>query len=403
VIDIKHIREQFPILKKWVNNKPLVYFDNGATSQKPLCVIESIVKYYSEQDANIHRGVHTLSREATDLFESSRATVASFINAKQAEVIFTAGTTDSINLVSNGSNFAKGSEIIVSQLEHHSNILPWQLWCERNEGKLKVLPINKDGSLQTDRLKDLITNKTALIALTHVSNTLGVINPIKDIIKTIRSLNSNVLVLIDGAQSVPHMKVDVKDLDCDYFVFSGHKMYAPTGTGVLFVKESLINKLNISRTGGGTIKTVSFEKTEYVDGPLRFEAGTPNIEAVVGLARACEFMNSVGVDNISSHEHSLLEYAQKHLSEINEVEIYANHLNKAAVISFNVKGQHPFDVGTLLDKYGVAVRTGHHCTQPLMSYYGIQGTVRATFAVYNTKEEVDIFIEALKKAIKLLN
>jgi cysteine desulfurase/selenocysteine lyase len=403
VIDIKHIREQFPILKKWVNNKPLVYFDNGATSQKPLCVIESIVKYYSEQNANIHRGVHTLSREATDLFESSRATVASFINAKQAEVIFTAGTTDSINLVSNGSNFAKGSEIIVSQLEHHSNILPWQLWCERNEGKLKVLPINKDGSLQTDRLKDLITNKTALIALTHVSNTLGVINPIKDIIKTIRSLNSNVLVLIDGAQSVPHMKVDVKDLDCDYFVFSGHKMYAPTGTGVLFVKESLINKLNISRTGGGTIKTVSFEKTEYVDGPLRFEAGTPNIEAVVGLARACEFMNSVGVDNISSHEHSLLEYAQKHLSEINEVEIYANHLNKAAVISFNVKGQHPFDVGTLLDKYGVAVRTGHHCTQPLMSYYGIQGTVRATFAVYNTKEEVDIFIEALKKAIKLLN
>jgi len=403
VIDIKHIREQFPILKKWVNNKPLVYFDNGATSQKPLSVIDSIVKYYSEQNANIHRGVHTLSREATDLFESSRATVASFINAKQGEIIFTAGTTDSINLVSNGSNFAKGSEIIVSQLEHHSNILPWQLWCEQNEGKLKVLPINSDGTLQIDQLKGLITNKTALIALTHVSNTLGVINPIKDIIKTVRSINSNTLVLIDGAQSVPHMKVDVKDLECDYFVFSGHKMYAPTGTGVLFVKESLINKLNISRTGGGTIKTVSFEKTEYVDGPLRFEAGTPNIEAVVGLAKACEFMNSIGVDNISSHEHSLLEYAQKQLSEIKEVEIYANHLNKAAVISFNVRGQHPFDVGTLLDKYGVAVRTGHHCTQPLMSYYGIQGTIRATFAIYNTKEEVDVFIEALKKAIKLLN
>jgi cysteine desulfurase/selenocysteine lyase len=403
VIDSKHIREQFPILKKWVNNKPLVYFDNGATSQKPLSVIDSIVKYYSEQNANIHRGVHTLSREATDLFESSRATVADFINAKQGEIIFTAGTTDSINLVSNGSNFAKGSEVIVSQLEHHSNILPWQLWCERNEGKLKVLPINNDGTLQIDKLKELITDKTALIALTHVSNTLGVINPIKDIIKKVRSINSNTLVLIDGAQSVPHMKVDVKDLDCDYFVFSGHKMYAPTGTGVLFVKESLINKLNISRTGGGTIKTVSFEKTEYVDGPLRFEAGTPNIEAVVGLAKACEFMNSIGLSNISEHEHSLLEYAQKQLNEMEEVVIYANHLDKAAVISFNVKGQHPFDVGTLLDKYGVAVRTGHHCTQPLMSYYGIQGTIRATFAIYNTKEEVDVFVEALKKAIKLLN
>lgn len=403
MIDSKHIREQFPILKKWVNNKPLVYFDNGATSQKPLSVIDSIVKYYSEQNANIHRGVHTLSREATDLFESSRATVADFINAKQGEIIFTAGTTDSINLVSNGSNFAKGSEVIVSQLEHHSNILPWQLWCERNEGKLKVLPINNDGTLQIDKLKELITDKTALIALTHVSNTLGVINPIKDIIKKVRSINSNTLVLIDGAQSVPHMKVDVKDLDCDYFVFSGHKMYAPTGTGVLFVKESLINKLNISRTGGGTIKTVSFEKTEYVDGPLRFEAGTPNIEAVVGLAKACEFMNSIGLSNISEHEHSLLEYAQKQLNEMEEVVIYANHLDKAAVISFNVKGQHPFDVGTLLDKYGVAVRTGHHCTQPLMSYYGIQGTIRATFAIYNTKEEVDVFVEALKKAIKLLN
>ena len=403
MIDSKHIREQFPILKKWVNNKPLVYFDNGATTQKPQVVIDSIVKYYSEQNANIHRGVHTLSREATELFEASRNTVAAFINAKVGEIIFTAGTTDSINLVANGLNIPKGSEIIVSQLEHHSNILPWQLWCERNEGTLKVLPINQDGSLKIEELERLVTNKTALIALTHVSNTLGVINPVKEIIKKAKAVNSNIFVLIDGAQSVPHMSVDVKEMDCDFFVFSGHKMYAPTGSGVLFVKENLIDTLKQSRTGGGTIKTVSFEKTEYVDGPLRFEAGTPNIEAVVGLARACEFMNSVGAKNISDHEHSLLEYAQKELRTISEVEVYANHSNKAAVISFNVKGQHPFDVGTLLDKYGIAVRTGHHCTQPLMSYYGIQGTVRASFAIYNTKEEADIFIEALKKSIKLLN
>lgn len=403
MIDSIHIRDQFPILKKWVNNKLLVYFDNGATTQKPQVVIDSIVKYYSEQNANIHRGVHTLSREATELFEASRSTVASFINAKPGEVIFTAGTTDSINLVSNGLNIPKGSEIIVSQLEHHSNILPWQLWCERNEGILKVIPISKDGSLQVEKLEGLITDKTALIALTHVSNTLGVINPVKEIIKKAKAINSNILVLIDGAQSVPHMSVDVKDMDCDFFVFSGHKMYAPTGSGVLFVKENLINTLKQSRTGGGTIKTVSFEKTEYVEGPLRFEAGTPNIEAVVGLAKACDFMNLVGVKNIFEHEHFLLEHAQKELSTINEVEVYANHLDKAAVISFNVKGQHPFDVGTLLDKYGIAVRTGHHCTQPLMSYYGIQGTVRASFAVYNTKEEIDIFIEALRKSIKLLN
>lgn len=403
MINVQHIREQFPILKRQVNNKPLVYFDNGATTQKPKVVIDSIVKYYSEQNANIHRGVHTLSREATELFEDARKTVAEFINAKQSEIIFTAGTTDSINIVAQGLDLPKGSEIIVTQMEHHSNILPWQLWCERNEGKLKVLPINKDGLLQLEKLESIVTSKTALLALAHVSNTLGVINPVKEIIQKVKTLNSKVLVLIDGAQSVPHMSVDVKDMDCDMFVFSGHKMYAPTGSGVLFVKEDLLPKIGQSRAGGGTIKTVSFERTEYVDGPLRFEAGTPNIEAVLGLAKACEFMKELGRKNISDHEHGLLEHAQKQLSEMSEVEIYANHSNKAAVISFNVKGQHPFDVGTLLDKYGVAVRTGHHCTQPLMAYYGIQGTVRASFAVYNTKEEVDIFVEALKKSIKLLN
>jgi cysteine desulfurase/selenocysteine lyase len=403
VINVEKIREQFPILKRQVNNKPLVYFDNGATTQKPRMVVDGIVNYYHQHNANIHRGVHTLSREATELFETARKTVAAFIKAKHTEVIFTAGTTDSINIVSQGLNIPKGSEIIVTQMEHHSNILPWQLWCERNDGKLKVLPINRDGSLQLDQLNTLVTSKTALLAVAHVSNTLGVINPVKEIIQKVKALNSNVLVLLDGAQSVPHMSVDVKDLGCDMFVFSGHKMYAPTGSGVLYVKEELLPTIGQSRAGGGTIKTVTFEKTEYVDGPLRFEAGTPNIEAVLGLAKACEFMNEVGTKNISEHEHALLEHAQKQLSEMNEVEVYANHSNKAAVISFNVKGQHPFDVGTLLDKYGIAVRTGHHCTQPLMGYYGIQGTVRASFAVYNTKEEVDIFIEALKKSIKMLN
>lgn len=386
-----------------MNNKPLVYFDNGATTQKPKLVIDSIVTYYSEQNANIHRGVHTLSREATELFEAARKTVSEFINAKQNEIIFTAGTTDSINIIAQGLNIPKGSEIIITQMEHHSNILPWQLWCERNEGKLKVVPINSDGSLQVDKLNSLVSSKTALIALAHVSNTLGVINPVKEIVQKAKVINSKVLILVDGAQSIPHMSVDVKDLGCDMFVFSGHKMYAPTGSGVLFVKEDLLPSIGQSRAGGGTIKTVTFENTEYADGPLRFEAGTPNIEAVVGLAKACEFMKGLGTKNISDHEHSLLVHAQKQLSAINEVEIYANHSNKAAVISFNVKGQHPFDVGTLLDKYGIAVRTGHHCTQPLMEFFGIQGTVRVSFAVYNTKEEVDVFIEALKKSIKILN
>ncbi|MBK6522835.1 MAG: SufS family cysteine desulfurase [Sphingobacteriaceae bacterium] len=403
MVDSKHIREQFPILNKRINNKSLVYFDNGATTQKPKVVIDSIVKYYSEQNANIHRGVHTLSREATELFESSRQTVSSFINSKTEEIIFTSGTTDSINIVANGLDIPKGSEIIVSQMEHHSNILPWQLWCERNNGKLKVIPINRDGTLQIEKLEGLITHNTAVVALTHVSNTLGVINPVNEIIQKVKAIDQRILVLIDGAQSVPHMSIDVKNMDCDFFVFSGHKMYAPTGCGVLYVKKGLMDQLKLSKTGGGTIKTVSFERTEYVNGPLRFEAGTPNIEAVIGLAKACEFMNSIGTNNISDHEHALLVYAQNELRAIEGVEIYADHSNKAAVISFNVKGQHPFDVGTLLDKYGVAVRTGHHCTQPLMNYYGIQGTIRASFAIYNVKEEIDIFIEALKKGIKLLS
>ena len=406
MLDISKIRKDFPILNRTVNGKPLVYFDNGATTQKPQQVIDCIVKYYSEQNANIHRGVHTLSREATILFEEARKITAQFLNAEVDELIFTQGTTDSINLVANGLNYLnlpKGSEIIISEMEHHSNILPWQLWCERREGVLKVIPINEDGTLQLEKLSSLLSDKTALVAITQVSNTLGVINPVKEIIQSVKSYNQNILVLVDGAQSTPHLKIDVKNLGADFFVFSGHKVYAPTGIGVLWMNSKHVLSFPISRTGGGTIKTVTFDKTEYVEGALRFEAGTPNIEGVLGLAAAINYVNSIGIDNIAQYEHELLEYATQKLNEIEGIEIYANHLNKAAVISFNVKGAHPFDVGTLLDKYGVAVRTGHHCTQPLMQHYNIPGTIRASFAVYNTKEEIDVFIEALKKSIRLLS
>lgn len=401
MIDVNKIRNDFPILSKTINGKPLIYFDNGATTQKPKAVIDAIVKYYSEQNANIHRGVHTLSREATILFEASRNTVAQFINAAEDEIIFTAGTTDGINLVANGLDLPGGSEIIVSEMEHHSNILPWQLWCEKNNGILKFIPIDSDGKLQIKKLEELITSQTKLVAITQVSNTLGVINDVEAIIKIAKF--RQIPVLIDGAQSVPHMKIDVNQLGADFFVFSGHKLYAPTGVGVLWMAKKWFKKLELSRAGGGTIKTVSFEKTEYVDGPMRFESGTPNIEGVVGLAAAINYLNAVGMDKIAKHEHTLLKYATERLNEIPEVEIYANHLDKAAVISFNVKGAHPFDVGTLLDKYGIAVRTGHHCTQPLMKHFNIPGTVRASFAMYNTLEEINQFIEALQKSIKMLS
>lgn len=398
--NVNEIRNDFPILSKTINGKSLIYFDNGATTQKPKQVIESLVKYYSEQNANIHRGVHTLSRDATTLFENARKTVAQFIGADETELIFTSGTTDSINILAMGLNLKPGSEIIVTEMEHHSNILPWQLWCEKNNGVLKIIPINIDGTLQVEKLNELISPKTAIIALAHVSNTLGVINPVKKIIDIAKQ--NNIPILLDGAQSIPHLKIDVKELDVDYFAFSGHKLYGPTGIGALYVKNSLLNNLNISKSGGGTIKTVSFEKTEYVDGPMRFEPGTPNIEGVIGLAEAVKYINSKDIESISAHEHSLLKYATNQLNAIPEVEIYANHLNKAAVISFNVKNTHPFDVGTLLDKYGIAVRTGHHCTQPLMKKFGIQGTIRASFGMYNTIEEINIFLESLSKSIKML-
>lgn len=404
MINIEEIRAQFPILTKKVNGKPLVYFDNGATTQKPKQVIDAIVDYYSNHNSNIHRGVHTLSQEATALFEESRKTIQAFINAKHAhEIIFTKGTTDSISLVANTFSRAflkPGDEIIVSEMEHHSNFLPWQNLRDEFGIVLKVIKLKANAELDIEQAKTLFTNKTKLLAITQVSNTLGIINPIKELISEARRCGAKVLV--DGAQSTPHVKVDVQDLDADFFVFSMHKVYGPTGVGVLYGKEELLNAMPPYQYGGGIIKSVTIEKTELAELPNKFEAGTPNIEGVVATKAAIDFVNKVGIENISTHEHKLLLKATKALSELPEIEIYGNTQNKAGVISFNIKGVHPFDTGTILDQMGIAVRTGHHCTQPLMHCLGIPGTVRASFAIYNTEEEVDIFIEGLKKAIKML-
>ncbi|MBA2610405.1 MAG: cysteine desulfurase [Bacteroidetes bacterium] len=399
------IREQFPILNQKINGYDLIYFDNGATSQKPLSVIESISDYYKNSNSNIHRGVHTLSRKATELFEQARKTIAKHFNVKnEQQVIFTAGTTDSINIVAQGlaKNYLQaGDEIILSTYEHHSNILPWQLWAQANGGKLKVIPLLEDQTLNHHAIEGLISAKTKLIAVTHVSNTLGLITDLEKI-KIIAQKN-NIPILVDGAQSAPHMDVDLQELNVDFFVCSAHKMYGPTGIGLLYLSEKWLKELPISKPGGGTIKTVTFEKTEYAEGALRFEPGTPNISGAIGFATAIDFMNSVGIKTIFDHEHELVQYAQKMMSEMPEIIIYGKSDHKAGVISFNVKGQHPFDVGTLLDKYGIAVRTGHHCTQPLMSCLNVPGTIRISFAIYNTKEEIDFFIEKLKKVIAMLS
>ena len=406
MLDISKIRQDFPILSRTVNGKPLVYFDNGATAQKPQMVIDAITHYYVYQNSNIHRGVHTLSREITIAYEEARKTIQLHLNAKQAsEILFTKGTTDSINLVAHCfGNLAitEGDEIIITQMEHHSNIVPWQMLCEEKKAILKYIPINQAGELLLDELPTLITSKTKLVAFTHISNTLGTINPVKEIIKTIRSL-SQATVLIDGAQAVPHLKPDVQDLDCDFYVFSGHKLFGPTGVGVLYAKESWLNKFGPYQTGGGTIKTVTLDKTEFADAPLKFEAGTPHIEGGIGLAAAINYVTEIGFENIRKHEDDLLQYATKQLQAIEGLVIYGNTKHKTSVISFNVGSIHPFDIGTLLDKYGVAIRSGHHCTQPICQFYNIPGTIRASFAFYNTFEEVDIFIEALKKSLRLLS
>ncbi|MCV9932445.1 cysteine desulfurase [Flavobacterium sp. LS1R47] len=404
MLDIHKIRAEFPILSQKVNGKPLVYFDNGATSQKPQVVIDAISKYYQEINANIHRGVHTLSQLATDAYEISRVKIQHHINAKHLhEVLFTSGTTHGINLVANGfaAILKPGDEVLVSALEHHSNIVPWQMLCEKTGAILKVIPMNQDGELIISAYESLLSEKTKIVTVNHISNALGTINPIKYMIEKAHAVGA--AVLIDGAQAVPHLKPDVLDLDCDFYAFSGHKMCGPTGTGILYGKESWLNKLPPYQGGGEMIKEVTFEKTTYADLPHKFEAGTPNIAGGIVLGTAVDYMNSVGFENIQQQEKELLAHATKQLLEIEGLKIYGTGKEKASVISFNIDGIHPYDIGSIIDKLGIAVRTGHHCTQPIMNYFEIPGTIRASFSFYNTKEEIDLMVEAVKKAKTMLS
>ena len=404
MLDIQKIRADFPILSQKVNGKPLVYFDNGATSQKPKVVIDAITKYYEEINANIHRGVHTLSQLATDAYEISRGKIQNHINAKFLyEVIFTSGTTHSINAVANGfaSILKVGDEVLVSALEHHSNIVPWQMLCERTGATLKVIPMNENGELIMSEFDKLLSEKTKIVTVNHISNALGTINPIEYMIEKAHQVGA--AILIDGAQATPHLKPDVQDLDCDFYVFSGHKICGPTGVGILYGKEEWLRKLPPYQVGGEMIATVSFEKTTYADLPHKFEAGTPNIEAGIVLGTAIDYLNAIGFENIAHYEHELLEYATEKLLEIEGLKIFGTAKEKTSVISFNIEGVHPYDIGTIIDKLGIAVRTGHHCAQPIMDFYKIPGTIRASFAFYNTKEEIDIFVEAVKKAKIMLS
>lgn len=404
-VDIQHIRSQFPILNREVNGKPLVYFDNGATSQKPQVVLDVLDNYYEKYNANVHRGIHTLSQEATDLMEGSRRKIQAFINAKHDhEVIFTRGTTESINLVANTISqlLTADDEIIITEIEHHSNIVPWQLVSQRTGAKLKYIPLTADGILDIAKLDDLLSDKTKLICVNQVSNALGVINPIETIIEKAHAKGA--WVLIDGAQSVPHTKIDVQALDCDFLAFSGHKMYGPTGIGILYGKEDILNQLPPFHGGGEMIKDVTMEVSTYACLPFKFEAGTPDIAGIIGLGAAVDFINEIGIDAIHTYEDELVEYTIQRLSEFDEVEIYAKDAKHSGAVSFNLKldGVHSSDVGMILDKKGIAVRTGHHCAQPIMHHFGIPGTVRASFGIYNTKEEIDIFIDGLKTAIRML-
>ena len=403
MFDVQKIRADFPILSQKVNGKPLVYFDNAATSQKPQVVIDAISKYYSEINANIHRGVHTLSQLATDAYEHSRNTIQKHINSQHNyEIIFTSGTTFGINLVANGfaSLLKTDDEVMVSALEHHSNIVPWQFLCEKTGAKLVVIPMNEKGELILSEFDNLLSEKTKIVAVNHISNALGTVNPIAYVIK--KSHDVGAAVLIDGAQSTPHLRPDVQALDCDFYVFSGHKICGPTGIGVLYGKEEWLNKLPPYQGGGEMIAEVTFEKTTYANLPHKFEAGTPNIEGGIVLGTAIDYMNSIGFDNIAAYEQELLDYGTKKLQEIEGITFYGTSENKASVISFNINGIHPYDIGTIIDKLGIAVRTGHHCAQPIMNFFNIPGTIRASFAFYNTKEEIDIFVEAVKKAQMML-
>ncbi|MGM0612529.1 MAG: aminotransferase class V-fold PLP-dependent enzyme [Bacteroidota bacterium] len=397
--DIQHIRKSFPILKQEMNDRPLVYLDNAATTQKPKVVIDAISEYYNSYNSNVHRGVHTLSQKATEAFENSRKKVRETINASSAhEIIFTSGATEAINMIafSYGEKYiGEGDEIIISGLEHHSNIVPWQLLAERKNAHIKVLPVNEKGELILEKLDTLITKKTRIIAVNHISNTLGTINPVKEIIK--KAHDHDIPVLVDGAQGIPHLDVDVQDLDVDFYCFSGHKVYGPTGVGVTYGKEKWLTDIPPYKGGGEMINRVTFEKTTFNDLPYKFEAGTPNIAGVIGLHKALEFVESTGKDKIRQIEHELLDYATNQFKQIDGLKIYGEAANKTSVISFLINDIHPYDAGTIFDKLGIAIRTGHHCTQPLMDHFKIPGTVRASFAPYNTKKEIDILVEAIKK------
>lgn len=397
--DVNRVREDFPILSREIYGRPLVYLDNGATTQKPRQVVEAMVDEYYNVNANVHRGVHFLSQQATDLHEASRETVKRFINARStSEILFTRGTTESINLLafSFGEAMVKeGDEVVVSAMEHHSNIVPWQMMCERKGAQLRVIPMTDEGELQLEALEELLHERTRIVCCTQVSNVLGTVNPVKEVVR--RAHERNIPVLIDGAQSVPHMKVDVQDLDCDFFAFSGHKVYGPTGVGVLYGKEEWLEKLPPYQGGGEMIKNVSFEKTTYNELPYKFEAGTPDYVATHALATALDYVSGLGMENIEAHEQELTRYALERMQQIEGMHIFGDAKERDAVISFQVGDIHHLDMGTLLDRLGIAVRTGHHCAEPLMRWLGIEGTVRASFGLYNTKAEVDALVEGIER------
>ena len=401
--NIYKIREDFPILNKKINGTDLVYFDNAATSQTPKQVIQKIVDYYEQYNSNIHRGLHSLSTDATNQYELSRKIIQKHFGIKNNhEVIFTSGTTHGINIVSSGleSQINSSDELIVSEMEHHSNIVPWQILCEKTDAKLKVIPINKEGSLDIDTFKTMLNKNVKFVFINHVSNSLGTINPIEEIIELAHKNNSK--VLLDGAQGAAHFKINLSEINVDYYVASAHKLCGPTGVGFLYGKSELLEALPPYQGGGEMISSVTFEKTEYADLPYKFEAGTPNISGVIGFGAAIDYMNDIGFDNIESYEQELLKYATDRLKEISGIKIYGNPGNKISVISFNLSNHHPSDIGSILDQFGIAVRTGQHCTQPVMDYYNIPGTVRVSLSFYNTKSEIDLLIDALEKALNML-
>lgn len=405
-MDIKEIKKDFPILDIKVNNKPLIYLDNAATTQKPIQVIEAISDYYKNYNANVHRGVHTLSQIATDKFEAVREQIKNFINAKESsEIIYTRGTTESINLLASSLSYQleEDDEIIISESEHHSNIVPWQIACQRTKAKLKVLSIKDDGAYDLEKLETLLSDKTRIVSLAQVSNSLGIIHRIKEIIQRIREKNQrNILTIVDGAQGIPHLKVDVQDLGCDFYCFSAHKIYAPMGIGVLYGRKELLEEMHPYQGGGEMIKEVTFEKTTYNVAPYRFEAGTPSVADVIGFGKALEYINNIGLENIIAHEDKIMRYATERLQEIEGARIIGTAPEKAGAISFLIGESHPFDVGTLLDQLGIAIRTGHHCAQPVMQHYNIPGTARASFALYTDFEDIDKFADSLKRVALML-